>query len=142
MKVYNKEKTEILTEYDLNKGNLIPDKLEHRISKVDGVKEQGHYEIVKEYQNGGKDVEWVVDVKGIDPVEEHIEYEDIQVYVPYSQKTLTEIEIGKLKSELSNMDYKTSKYVDGDYTDAEWQQIIAERKNIRERIRELEKNVG
>lgn len=141
MKVLNKEKTEILTTYDLYKGYLLPDKLEHKIPKVVGVKEQGHYKTIKEYPNGGKDVEWVIDVKGVDPVEEHVEYEDIMVYIPYSQNQLVEQKISKLKQQLADMDYKTSKYVDGDYTETEWQEIAKERQSIRERIRELEKNV-
>ena len=37
------------------------------------------------------------------------------------------------------MDYKTSKYADGEYTNEEWAKIVAERKAIRERIRELER---
>lgn len=152
MKVYNQDKTQILTEYDLNKGELVLDKLEHLIKKVDGVEEQGHYETIAEYPNGGKDVQWVVDVAGVQAVEEHTEYEDIMVYVPFpevpltevapTEKELTEREIGELKQQLIDMDYKTSKYVDGDYTEAEWQEIVAERKAIREKIRELEKIVG
>ena len=47
--------------------------------------------------------------------------------------------MGKLKQQLAEMDYKSSKYVDGEYTQEEWAEIVAERKAIRERIRELEK---
>ena len=47
-------------------------------------------------------------------------------------------EINELKQQLADMDYKTSKYVDGDYTEEQWQEIVNERKAIRTRIRELE----
>lgn len=48
-------------------------------------------------------------------------------------------EIQNLKQKLADMDYKSSKYVDGEYTNEEWAEIVTERKTIRERIRELEK---
>ena len=48
-------------------------------------------------------------------------------------------QMNELKQQLADMDYKTSKYVDGEYTQEEWAKIVAERKAIRERIRELEK---
>lgn len=67
--------------------------------------------------------------------------EEILLYIAYTQKELCELEILKLQNKLAQMDYKTSKYTDGEYTDIEWQKIVAERKSIRERIRELEKNV-
>ena len=55
------------------------------------------------------------------------------------QKNVYQEEMNTLKQQLADMDYKTSKYADGEYTDEEWQVIVAERKAIRERIRELEK---
>ena len=33
---------------------------------VEAVEEQGHYEVIAVYPNGGKDVEWVVDVPGVE----------------------------------------------------------------------------
>ena len=55
------------------------------------------------------------------------------------QNNLHKEEMDTLKQQLADMDYKTSKYADGEYTPEEWQVIVAERKAIRERIRELEK---
>ena len=55
------------------------------------------------------------------------------------QKNVYQEEMNTLKQQLADMDYKTSKYADGEYTQEEWQVIVAERKAIRERIRELEK---
>ena len=54
-------------------------------------------------------------------------------YVPTAEDKIAE-----LKSQLSAMDYKTSKYVDGEYTTEEWAEIVAERNEIRRQIRELE----
>lgn len=46
--------------------------------------------------------------------------------------------IAELKELLASWDYKTSKYVDGEYTEEEWQAIIEQRAAWREEIRELE----
>ena len=55
------------------------------------------------------------------------------------QKNVYQEEMNTLKQQLGSMDYKTSKYADGEYTQEEWAKIVEERKAIRERIRELEK---
>lgn len=89
MKIYNQEKTEILTEYDLEKGYLVEDKIVKEILPAqEEIKEQGHYETIKEYRNGGKDVKWVVDIQGQEARPETPVYEDIQVYIPYTEEQL------------------------------------------------------
>ena len=52
------------------------------------VKEVGHYEVIAEYPNGGKDVAWIIDVPGIEVKEAWDEYEDIQRYVLYTEEEL------------------------------------------------------
>ena len=47
--------------------------------------------------------------------------------------------IFELHTLLSNADYWTSKYADGEYTDEEWAEKVAIRKAWREELRELEK---
>lgn len=49
------------------------------------------------------------------------------------------VHIAELKQFLSDSDYWTSKYCDGEYTDEEWAEKVAQRKAWREEIRELEK---
>ena len=101
MKIYNQTKTEILENPDLEKGHLIQDKIITKIIPAqEEVKEQFHYEY-KEYPNGGKDQIKVVDVAYKAAKPETYEYEDIEVYVPYRDKELAQIEIGKLKQELA-----------------------------------------
>lgn len=103
MKVYNQEKTEILENYDLEKGYLKADFIE--IPEVEGVEEQGHYETIKEYPNGGKDVKWVVDVEGVEYQPAH--QEEIEVYIPYTEEELAEekkqARIEEIKTELTNL---------------------------------------
>lgn len=140
MRVFNENKTIELTEYDLEKGYLKADKLfiKHH-EAVTEVKEQGHYKTIAEYPNGGKDIEWVVDVPAVQAKAAYDEYEDIQVFIPYTAKELAEREIAELKKKLDEWDYKTSKYVDGEYTEEEWDAIKAQRKAWRDRINDLEK---
>lgn len=139
MTVYNQDKTEILTEYDLEKGYLQADKLFIKRHKaVKAVEEQGHYETTKEYANGGKDVEWVIDVPGVEAKPAWDEYEDIQVYIPYSEKELASFEIADLKAKLTATDYKAIKYAEGLISESDYAPIKEQRQAWRERINELE----
>ena len=64
---------------------------------VDGVTEVWHYETVAEYQNGGKDVQKVVDVTGVEAKPAWDEEIAIQIYVPYTQDELDRIEAERNK---------------------------------------------
>lgn len=55
---------------------------------IEETKEVGHYEVIAEYPNGGKDVKWVIDVPGVEAKEAWDEYEDIQRYVLYTEEEL------------------------------------------------------
>ena len=56
--IYNEEKTKqlLLEECDLTKGQLIQDTLETIVPEKEEIAEEGHYETIAEYPNGGKDV--------------------------------------------------------------------------------------
>lgn len=56
------------------------------------VKEKWHYEIIKEYPNGGKDVKKVIDVEGVVGHDAWSEDTIVYVYVPYTPEELAEIE--------------------------------------------------
>lgn len=86
MKIYNQSKTEILENPDLEKGYLKQDKIVTKtIPAQEEVQEQFHYEY-KEYPNGGKDQIKVIDVAYRPAKPETYEYEDIQVYKPYTEE--------------------------------------------------------
>ena len=102
MRVFNADKTQVLEDYDLSLGRLEPDEIithhdavivhhqeivvhhdavvRHHDAvvvhhdAVQHVEEQGHYEVIAEYPNGGKDVRWVIDVPG---VEGHDAYDEV-----------------------------------------------------------------
>lgn len=139
MRIFNKDKTEEIFEYDKAKGRLLPDRLfiaHHKATLAQA--EEGHYETVEEYANGGKTVEWVVDSPAVEARDAFDEYEDVMVYVPYSETELARAEIAMLKAKLAATDYQALKYAEGHFTDEEYAPIKAERQSWRDRINELE----
>ena len=142
MKVYNHDKTEILTDYDLDKGYLKSDILETEIAEQQAVEEKWHYEVIKEYPNGGKDIKKVIDVEGKPYIAAHTEIEEIQIYVPYTEEELARMsanrEIAELKAKLQKTDYQAIKYAEGVMSAEEYAETKAQRQEWRKRINELE----
>ena len=66
---------------------------------IEEIKEVGHYEVIAEYPNGGKDVAWIIDVPGIEAKEAWDEYEDIQRYVLYTEEELAAKDAEKMAKE-------------------------------------------
>lgn len=143
MKIYNQEKTEILENPDLSKGYLVNDTIDVTVPAVEEVLEQGHYETVCEYSNGGKDVKWVVDVAGTTAQPEHIIQEDIKVYIPYTEADLAQQKIKKLKKLLADEDYKVIKCYEAQLGETDMpydiKNLIAQRDKLRTEINGLEK---
>lgn len=84
MKIYNEGKTKIIDNPDLKLGCLKLDKLITKIPEVKEEKEEGFFKTIREYENGGKDVEWVVTKEGKCYSPEETIIEDIYVYIPYT----------------------------------------------------------
>ena len=89
--IYN-ESMERIENPDLSRGYLKPSFRTEHHEAVPGVEEQWHYETVKEYPNGGKDVQKVIDVPGVEAKEAWDEEIQIQIYVPYTQEQLDRME--------------------------------------------------
>lgn len=87
MKIYDKDKKNIIENADLNKGYLKNDKIfvKHH-EAIPAFAGQGHRETIREYPNGSKDVQWVWDVEPVPAVAAYDEYEDIQVFIPYTDE--------------------------------------------------------
>ena len=130
---------------DLSKGKLENDTLIEHIPEQQEIQEQWHYETIKEYPNGGKDVEKVIDVVGQPYIAEHDEVEDILVYKPYSEQEINAIKnnnrISELKQKLEETDYKAIKYAEGELTEEEYAPMKAQRKAWREEINKLEEEL-
>ena len=130
---------------DLSKGKLENDTLIEHIPEQQEIQEQWHYETIKEYPNGGKDVEKVIDVVGQPYIAEHDEVEDILVYKPYSEQEIKTInnnnEIAELKQKLKDTDYKAIKYSEGELSIEEYAKTKAQRRAWREEINKLEEKL-
>ena len=142
MRIFDETKTVELTEYDLERGYLKADTIETEIPEQAAVEEVFHYETVREYPNGGKDVEKVIDVEGKPYVPAHVEVEEIQVYVPYTEgelaRTAAEREISELKGKLRDTDYQAIKYAEGMLTPDEYAEMREQRQSWRDKINVLE----
>ena len=90
MRILNQNDIELTEEeVNLELGYLKPESIiSIHHEAIEEVKEVGHYEVIAEYPNGGKDVIWVIDVPGTEAKEAWDEYEDIQRYVLYTEEQL------------------------------------------------------
>ena len=145
MRIFNKDKTKELNEYDLTKGYLKEDTLIKHIEAVKEQKEEGHYEVIAEYENGGKDIKYIIDKEFIKGIEEHDEEEKILIYIPYTKKEIEKItaqnRINELKKLLFDTDYRAIKFAEGCYTEEEYQPYKEQRQAYRDEINELEKSL-
>lgn len=110
MRVFNQDKTKELKEYDLTKGWLNQDKL--LIAHIDykeGKLPKYHYD-VKVYPNGGEDLIKVIDEEGEEEILEHDEFEDILVYIPFTEKELAKIELNELLKWFEEYDNQVKQY--------------------------------
>lgn len=105
---------------------------------VQAVAEVSHFEVVKVYENGGKDVKKVIDVPAVEGKPAWDEVVKEQVFVPYTQKELDLLRIEELKALLKESDYKAIKYAEGLFTDVEYAPIKAMRQSYRAEINALE----
>lgn len=142
MRIFDENDNELL-KYDSVKGYLKNDKrfVKHH-EKLEAIQEEGHWETVAEYPNGGKDVEWVIDVPGVEAKDAWDEYEDILRYVPFTEQELTLQRIAELKEMLYSTDYNILKIVEGASTLTEMAGVIKKRASWRKEINELELEVG
>ena len=141
MRIFDETKTyEIPESYiDFEKGYLKNDtRFVAHHPAVKGQAEQGRYEVTATYPNGGTDNKWVIDVPFVAPQEAYDEYEDIMVYVPYTDEQLAEREIAALKRNLADTDYQAIKYSEGVMSESEYAPIKSQREDWRYRINYLQ----
>lgn len=132
----------LLDSYNEKKGYLKNDSLLvcHHEAK-EAVEEQGHFETIAEYPNGGKDVKWVIDVPAQEAKEAWDEYEEILRFVAFTETELAMQRIAELKQNLFDTDYNILKIVEGAATLSEMATVIAKRAAWRKEINELEKQL-
>ena len=92
MDIYDEQGNPV-TDYDPAKGRLEMQKRIHHHEAVEAVEEQGHWETVVEYpETGGRDVQWVIDVPGVEAQEAWDEEETYWLYIPYTEEELAQME--------------------------------------------------
>lgn len=91
MEIYN-EAMERIENPDMTLGRLTPSTRTVHHEAVEGVEEKWHYETVREYPNGGKDIARVVDVAGVQAQPAWDEEIPIQIYIPHTQEELDRME--------------------------------------------------
>ena len=106
MKIYNEDLTKEIQEQDIDysKYKLVDAKrfVRHH-EAVAEVKEQFHYETIREYSNGGKDVKKVIDVESVEPKEAYDEYEDVLKIEPLSAEELKQNRIYEIQARLNQL---------------------------------------
>ena len=132
-----------LTTYDSALGYLKNETITKHIPAVEGVEELSHYVTVREYPNGGKDVERVIDWKGVEAVPEHDEEEEIYRYTLYTEEELARRESSSLRQYLSETDWTVIKCIEtGTSLSSLYPEISEKRTAARTRINELEARYG
>lgn len=96
MKIYN-QNMELIESPNLALGYLKHETVTVHHEAVEGVEEKWHYETIREYPNGGKDIKKVIDVPGVEAKDAWDEEIQIQIYIPYTQEELDAIEAKKNK---------------------------------------------
>jgi hypothetical protein len=95
-KIYDQQGN-LLDGYDETKGYLQQSTRSVHHEAVEAVQEVWHYETVKEYPNGGKDVQKVIDIQGVQAVPAWDEEIPVYIYVPYTDEELAAMEAEKNK---------------------------------------------
>lgn len=98
MKIIDSNGLEIATP-DLTKGYLKQETQTVHHDAVAGVEEVSHYETIREYPNGGKDVKKVVDVKAVPAQDAYDEEVEVQRYILYTAEELAAQADAKKKAE-------------------------------------------
>lgn len=143
MKIYNEDKTKQLQEQDcdLTKGYFIEENEVIHHKAVKGKAEKGHYEVIKEYPNGGKDVEYIIDQAYVESKAAYDETIPVKRYVEYTKEEIklheTTERVTRLREQLAATDYEAIKYAEGWFTEEEYAPIKAERESLRQQIRLL-----
>ena len=124
MRILDKDNNEV-TNPNLEKGYLKDETIVIRHhDAVEAKQGKSHIEVVKEYDNGGKDVITVWDEKPVEAKAAYDETEDIQRYIPYTAEELEKIATAKEKE--NDRKTKINSLYDADMTFEDVVDVIAE----------------
>lgn len=103
MRVFDQTKTVELHSYDASAGVLVADRIVTVHHAAVEAKEAVYDYIVKRYPNGGISRTPFIVTPAIDAQEAWDEYEEILVFVPYTQEELKEKRIAEIKERLGQL---------------------------------------
>lgn len=140
MKIYNADKTQKLKveELDFEKGYLRGDKLFAVHHEAILPQKAVYKERIEKEANGGISIYQDLISPAVEAKDAWDEYEDIQVYVLYTQTELAEREIAELKDRLAETDYQAIKFAEGEMSAEEYAETKSQRAAWRRQINELE----
>lgn len=97
--VYDAEGNEV-DDPDMGLGRIAEETVTVHHEAVEEIEEVGHEgKVIAEYPNGGRDVEWVVDVQGVEGREAYDESVTIYRHTPYTEDELAEIAAQRAEAE-------------------------------------------
>lgn len=157
MKLYNIDGTVELNkdEINLKRGYIENRVFERYIEAREEQKEQGHYELINDSKE--KQMQWVVDVPAQSAIPARYEYEPAEVYIPFPQEEILEIEqqekeelylntlqpyfarIQEYKDKLIDTDYQAIKYAEGVLSEEEYTPMKKQRQEWREMVNKYQK---
>ena len=147
MKIYNQDLTLELRQeqLDFSLGYLKKCEKTVHIPAQEEQQEIGHYEVLAEYENGGKDVEWVIDQEYIAGHDAYEKTEEYQVYVLFTEahlhnKPIRE-QIKAFENALTESDFQILKYIEGELSEENFLRIKDSRRHCREQIRLLQREL-
>ena len=104
MRIFDKDKLFEIFDVDLTRGYLREDKrLVSHHEPVPDIPEKSHYAIDKVFKNGGVSYKKVVDSPAIPGKPAFDEYEDIYVYVPYSEDELKNKRLDEIRERMNQL---------------------------------------
>lgn len=140
MRIFDETKTYELSPetIDYTKGYLKTDKKFVMHHEAVAPKEAIYSDREEKLPNGSTQIWKDLVCPAVKAQDAYDEYEDIQVYVLYTEKQLAEHKIEKLKQELANTDYQAIKYAEGLINEYDYLQIKNQRQSWRDEINRLE----
>lgn len=103
MQIYD-EQGSLLEHVDPTLGRVVEEVERILHPPVPERREVGHYEVVRAYPGGGKDVKWVVDVPGVRPQPAREEERVRRVFIPFTPGELAELRRPTLEARLEKLE--------------------------------------
>ena len=127
-----------LTSYDPEAGKVELKTKTVTHPAVEGKEEVFHYELLREFENGGKEYVKIIDSPKIEGKAAYTENEAYLLYTPFTERELKERRISELKEKLREKDYIVIKIATGCAKKEDYTEVIEACERWRKEINRLE----